>query len=167
MEMDAFISEDARYRYSLRRWWNPTGPSLVFAMLNPSTADAEKDDPTIRRCISFARREACAGIDIVNLYAYRASDPDRLATAGVDTVGPLNSEFLYKAARGAALRGVPVICAWGANPHATKDGIDGRALDIFRYAGAKTACLGITSKGAPRHPLYVKGDAPIVAYNGP
>lgn len=76
----AVISDDGRYRYRLWRTWAPELPRMAWIMLNPSTADAEVDDPTIRRCVGFAKREGCGGIEVVNLYAYRSTDPSVLGT---------------------------------------------------------------------------------------
>lgn len=90
----AVVSGDGRYRYALTRTWRPDAPLLTFVMLNPSTADAYADDPTIRRCIGFARREGAAGIRVANLFAYRATSPAALvgpvdAAADDPRVGPL------------------------------------------------------------------------------
>jgi hypothetical protein len=151
----AVISADGRYRYLLTRWWARSSTPLTFVMLNPSTADAETDDPTIRRCISFAKREGFAGLQVVNLYAWRATKPADLWRAP-DPVGPDNDSRLRIAFREAHEKGSPVVAAWGANakpsrvswvrsmPHA----------DVLHH-------LGLTDKGAPRHPLYLRGDAPL------
>jgi len=157
---DALISPCGQYRYLLVRQWNRSKPYLPFVMLNPSTADAQQDDPTIRRCMSFARREGCGGIVVVNLYALRSTDPKRLRDAG-DPVGPLNGRVIYDAAVVAAEAGVPVICAWGVNDITQAAG---GALAQAREAGANIMCLGKTSAGHPRHPLYVKGDQPLERY---
>lgn len=160
MYRDAIISPCGVYRYSLVRQWDQSKPHLPFVMLNPSTADATQDDPTIRRCMSFARREGCGGIVVVNLYALRATDPKRLLEVD-DPVGPFNARVIYDAAVVAAEAGVPVICAWGANDITQAAG---GALVEAREAGAKIMCLGKTAAGHPRHPLYVKGDQPLEAY---
>src|SRR5208283_4863268 len=154
---DAIISPCDNYRYSLVRQWDKSKPYLPFVMLNPSTADARQDDPTIRRCMSFARRERCGGIVVVNLYAFRSTDPKRLRNVE-DPVGPLNKRVIYDAAIVAAEAGVPVICAWGVND-VTQAAVG--ALVEAREAGAKIKCLGKTAGGHPRHPLYVKGDQPL------
>lgn len=157
---DAIISKRGRYRYSLVRQWDRTRPYLPFIMLNPSTADATQDDPTIRRCISFARREGCGGIVVLNLYALRSTDPKRLREVD-DPVGPFNHRVIYDAATVAAEAGVPVICAWGVNDISQAAG---GALAEAREAGAKLMCLGKTAHGHPRHPLYVRGDQPLETY---
>ena len=87
VQRSAVISPDGLYRYRLDRWWGPESEGMgsnrmPFMMLNPSTADADEDDRTIRRCIGFAHREGCNGITVVNIGAYRATDPDEWAAAG-------------------------------------------------------------------------------------
>ncbi|NYJ75100.1 DUF1643 domain-containing protein [Allobranchiibius huperziae] len=155
---DASICGCGRHRYRLsRRWGSKGGPTATFIMLNPSTADADVDDPTIRRCIGFARREGCTGLVVVNLYAWRATKPADLWTAD-DPVGPENDEAISGALRLARLHGGPVIAAWGA--HARSDRV-GAVRELTRGVVALT-CLGVTEGGHPRHPLYVRGDQPLV-----
>jgi hypothetical protein len=138
----ATFSADRRYRYRLWRRWDRTRPVVAFVMLNPSTADARHDDPTIRRCVGFARRWGHGGIEVVNLFAYRATNPRALRTVR-DPVGPDNRRHIRGALRRAAL----VIVAWGA-------GADGSLL--AELVGAR--CLGLTRAGRPRHPLYLRRD---------
>lgn len=153
----ATISEDGLYRYTLSRSWGP-GPQALFIMLNPSTADAELDDPTIRRCIGFARREGCDGITVVNLYAYRATKPLHLWEQ-VDPVGPRNNAVLDAALQQARHAGAPIIAAWGANARA------GRVNDLLDIArGTQLHCLGLTKQGAPRHPLYLRSDSQLIPF---
>ncbi len=162
--MSAVVNECGRYRYQLQRdatIRNPRNDSVVFCMLNPSTADAEIDDPTIRRCRGFADRWDCAGLVVVNLYAMRATDPRELRRVGyADAVGPDNDEWL----RDAAHRGIHVVCAWGANadPYRVR-----QVVGLFRSEGAQLWCLGTTKDGHPRHPLYVRGDAPLIEWKPP
>lgn len=154
----AVISDDGVYRYSLTRRWGD-GPSAVFIMLNPSTADATQDDPTIRRCIGFAKREGCASLTVVNLFAYRATDPRALLDAE-DPQGPDNSRHITRALLNADLR----IAAWGAFQWTHRERL--RRPYVEDWAGGKPLlCLGTTSAGAPRHPLYVKGDQPLVEWS--
>lgn len=155
----AVISDCGKYRYWLERMWNSEQPQPII-MLNPSTADADLDDPTIRRCISFARREGRGGIIVVNLYGLRATDPAQLKTAH-NPIGPDNDGHVGDVARWAARVDVPILCAWGS--HAAQARAD-RILRLIQYEGAKTVCLGITKGGHPKHPLYVHGDQPFVAF---
>ena len=151
----AFLSDCGLYRYSLTREVAPlTGDGTVtFVMLNPSTADAEQDDPTIRRCIGFARDWGFARLKVVNLYAYRATNPTDLYAVDpyppyVIQVGPENDCVISKVIGGSDL----VICAWGANSRSPNR--EGRVLDLI----AAPHCLGLTKNGSPRHPLYVRAD---------
>lgn len=154
-ESYAVLSDDQRYRYLLTREWVRGAPKLTFVMLNPSTADATQDDPTIRRCISFAKREGFGGVRVVNLYAFRATDP-KVMLREIDPVGPGNDSHIT----GACLERT-VVVAWGANaaPYRVKEVL--RILDRCR---ARVVSLGTTASGAPRHPLYVKGDQPFEPY---
>ena len=152
----AAISPDGAYRYSLGRVWS-LGPRIaVFVMLNPSTADADVDDPTIRRCTAFAMREGCDGLIVVNLYAFRATNPKDLWTVN-DPIGPENDAHIAAALGKANASGAPVIAAWGAHakPHRV---YAVKSLPGMEYAKA----LSFTKSGAPGHPLYIKGDAPLL-----
>ena len=150
----AQISPCGLYRYRLTREWSDM-PLLPFVMLNPSTADAEEDDPTIRRCMAFGRREGAGGIVVVNQFAFRATNPDALRTAA-DPFGPDNDAALQETGREAAAMRVPVICAWGAH-----GGHSNRHIVLLMQTGARLMCLGRTKNGHPRHPLYVRGDQPL------
>ena len=156
MSASAELSACGRYRYALERSWAAelgTAPRIaLFVLLNPSTADAAADDPTLRRCVAFARAWGCSTVRIGNLYAFRATDPRELAVAA-DPVGPDTDAWLVRLAAGADL----VVAGWGA--HAARD--PGRAAEVMallRAAHAEPAsCLGRTQDGHPRHPLYVAG----------
>src|SRR5438128_11131670 len=106
----ATFSRDRRYRYRLWRRWDRSRAVVAFVMLSPSTADAMHDDPTIRRCVGFARAWGCGGVDVVNLFALRATDPRALRKAA-DPIGPANERHLRRAVRAAGL----VVLAWGAH----------------------------------------------------
>ena len=153
----AHISSDGQYRYGLWRSWGD-GPRLPFVMLNPSTADASLDDPTIRRCIGFAKRDGYGGLIVVNLYAYRATDPKALL-ACADAVGPSNDDYLRGTINGSRKRDVPLIAAWGVNAKPERV----RAV-LGLIGGARWLCLGKTKHGHPKHPLYIKGDQPLVSF---
>jgi hypothetical protein len=142
---------EGRYRYRLWREWGE-GPRVCFVMLNPSTADAEQDDPTIRRCIGFAKVLGAGSLDVVNLYALRATDPREIARDAAP-VGPANNTYIDEAARRAEM----VICAWGAHSHARDRAAT--VLGILRRAGVKPMCLRRTKAGHPAHPLYLPASA--------
>lgn len=152
----ASISPCGRYRYGLTRQWSDL-PLMGFIMLNPSTANADVDDPTIRRCMGFARREGCGGISVVNLFPLRATKPEDLwATRYHKRFGPRSDEELRRHVRMVA---GPLVAAWGADG----DRLGGDAVEAIRKRyGSQLLCLGVTSKGAPRHPLYLRNDAPLV-----
>lgn len=150
----AVISDCGQYRYTLQRRWDHIKiPLATFVMLNPSTADADNDDPTIRRCIGFAKALGWGGIQVVNLYALRSTDPKALWTAA-DPVGPDNDKHLTDVAQWADIASAPLIAAWGAN--ARPDRVT--AVLALPHFDRLTA-LGVTNKGAPRHPLYLPNSA--------
>lgn len=159
----ASLSTDGQYRYALTRRWSSGAATVVFMMLNPSTADASRDDPTIRRCAGFARREGASGLIVVNLYAFRATRPADLWTVS-DPVGPDNDAVLASTLTEAASSEWPVISAWGA--HARPQRV--RAVtDIAQSCGARLLALGVTRNGSPRHPLYLPKDSPLTPWEPP
>lgn len=152
----AVLSEDGVYRYRLIRSWGE-GDRCVWVMLNPSTADDEVDDPTIRRCMGFARSWGFDGMEVVNLFALRATNP-RTLQSHPDPRGSDNDAFVHDAMIDRRL----TVVAWGSHPLAAIEGI--RWAEIARRSGAELRCLGTTKHGAPRHPLYVKADQPLRAW---
>jgi hypothetical protein len=165
----AVISSCGRYRYVLRRVLTniadmdpnatestATYKPVTFIMLNPSTADAVNDDPTIRRCIAFAKREGGSHLNVVNLFAYRTPSPAELKQAK-DPIGPENDHYIREEVAGSAI----VVAAWGAEPFAAE-----RAREVYEDIGRirEFMCLGKTKAGAPRHPLYVSNATPLVAW---
>ena len=157
--MSAVISDCGQYRYLLTREGDLTATRApaVFIMLNPSTADAALDDPTIRRCKSFAQAWGCNGIEVVNLYAFRATNPTDLWIQS-DPVGEANDAWIVNQAHMAS----EVVCAWGAN---AKPERVARVHAMLKTAGARLLCLGVTKSGAPRHPLYVRGDQQLIEWS--
>jgi hypothetical protein len=159
----ANISRCGLFRYLLIRQWGPLSERkpryLAFLMLNPSTADAEKDDPTIRRCIGFAKSLGYDGIIVVNLFAYRATIPEALKEA-VDPIGPDNDLFIAAVAQ----CGAEIICAWGT-PLAEEPEHKARVKHVFaliaksqRSPEPLVYCLETSKGGHPRHPLMLKKD---------
>jgi hypothetical protein len=155
----AIISKDQKYRYWLHRSWLSGSGASVFIMLNPSTADATNNDPTIRRCMAFAQRLGSNALIVVNLYAGRATDPRELLEMD-DPVGPENDLYLMKAARMAEY----VICAWGT--HYLARAKAPRVVEALRIADIKLKCLGHTKAGCPQHPLYIPSDKALEDFNG-
>lgn len=164
----AKLSRDGRYRWLLWRRWDRTKAPLGWIMLNPSTADAHEDDPTIRRCIGFAKRDGYGGIYVANLFGYRATDPSELATVedpvGRDTIGmgaanADGSPHYYDPFGYLIFACTDIVAAWGAGAPR------GRVDDVLVESGGwPLHCLGATKDGSPRHPLYVKGDQPLLRW---
>ncbi len=150
MISSAKLSEDGHYRYTLERRWGD-GKTVVFVMLNPSTADASQDDPTIRRCVNFARLWGYSGLVVVNLYAWRDGDPNNLPDTRDEAIGPENDEAILDSARRAHL----VVCAWGT--HGAKWGRGDEVLKMLR-AHTVPHALRLTKDGHPSHPLYLPGN---------
>jgi hypothetical protein len=164
IEKRAVISACGAFRYELQRFWVAPGQNYrpaVFVMLNPSVADAEIDDPTIRRCMGFARREGLNGVHVVNLFAYRATKPEELKKVP-DPVGPANDEHLRAVFRAAAYNALPVVAAWGV--HGALQARNDRVRQMAQNLGVTLSCLGTSKAGHPKHPLYIAGDQPLVEY---
>lgn len=149
LERTADISSCGLYRYRLGRTWDLAKPVVTYVMLNPSTADALKDDATIRSCMRLARSWDYGGICVVNLFAWRATEPKELAKAD-DPIGPRNNAAI----REAAARSDFTICAWGA--HKMAKGRVQNVLSLIRSEKQFAHCLGKTKAGSPKHPLYIK-----------
>lgn len=141
----ALAGSPALYRYLLGRVLGQGSRRVGFVMLNPSTADHTQDDPTIRKCMGFARRWEASELLVANCYAFRATDPKQLIHAR-DPVGPLNEIAL----RSLAKRVDFIVCAWGR--HAGERGV--RTAQLLRDAGADLRCLAVNKDGSPKHPLY-------------
>lgn len=142
----AVISPCGLYRYELRRNWDFGKPLLVVCMLNPSTADAEKNDMTITTLVQFAKLWGYGGILVVNLCAFRASKPKDMWSAK-DPTGPDNHDYLRAALRYASENGGRALAAWGA--------VQNMAANFLREAEiwqVELVCLGTTQDGSPKHP---------------
>ncbi len=154
---DAVFSPSGLYRYRLSRIWEPTKPPLVWIMLNPSTADAEIDDPTIRRCMSFSRREGAGSMEVLNLFALRSTDPAALLSAA-DPIGPDNDHWIAEVTRGQDR----VVCAWGAYGYLLDRGRE--VVRRLRDREIPMQTFGLTVHRQPKHPLYISGDLPLVEF---
>jgi hypothetical protein len=157
--MDALISDCGAYRYWLARVWALGKPILVWVMLNPSTADAQIDDPTIKRCMAFARENGYGGILVVNLFAFRATKPEHMKAAA-DPVGPDNDLWLALVYEMVKATGGDVVAGWGV--HGTLRDRDYDVVAQAERAGVAMKCLGHSKDGCPKHPLYIKGGTPFV-----
>lgn len=151
----AIFSSNRRYRYALWRRWEKNAPYALFIGLNPSTADEFEDDPTIRRCRRFASDWGFGALCMVNLFAIRSRDPKDMMRFD-RPIGVENDAFLRAMACGAGV----IVCAWGANGgHRDRDK---KVLSLLKRYEMK--CLGTTKEGQPKHPLYIKADQPLEAY---
>lgn len=158
MNRDAKLSGDRAYRYSLTRSWDPSLPTLVVIGLNPSTADESEDDPTIRKCVKFAKAWGHGALKMLNLYAFRATDPKQLLTAK-DPVGPLNDDEILSITTGR------VLAAWGNGAAKLKGPDRGNDLANFLFwRGIDLECLATNAGGGPKHPLYCKDDSKPVPW---
>lgn len=144
----AELSADGEHRLLLGRVWDDDLPLVAFIGLNPSTADATEDDPTIRRCIGLARAWGYGGVLVANLFTFRAADPRLLAACKTPLIFGADN-----ALRDVAGRGALVIEAWGGHAMASSTGRD-RHVRALLAGRAPRAVLGLTQDGAPRHPLY-------------
>jgi hypothetical protein len=137
------------YRYTLWRVWDPGKPLLMFVGLNPSTATDIENDPTVTRCIDYARRWGFGGLVMMNLFAFRATDPKEMKGVA-DPVGPENDAALEEQAQRAGL----VIAAWGT--HGTHHGRARKVIDSGILGDYKVLC--VTGGGHPGHPLYLPAE---------
>ncbi len=147
---DAKLSDDQVYRYQLTRIWDETKPKVLFIMLNPSTADALEDDPTIRRVVNFAESWGYGSVYVANLYAFRSTDPKGLKTTS-DPIGPENRQHIQELV-GLVDR---VIYAWGNKE---------KEPEWLRELITTPYCIAHSTKGIPKHPLYLKGDSQPILY---
>lgn len=162
MERSAILDESGRYRLLLTRRW-ARGPSVTWIMLNPSTADGDVDDPTILRCIEFSTRWGYSGLQVVNVFAYRATDPAALMRTE-QPIGPW-SEF-KRLFESALLEGSLTIAAWGAYKARSgdwKEHVDSLMREHCDR-GHTIFCLGETANGSPKHPLYLAGGTRLQVY---
>jgi hypothetical protein len=157
MRKGASIDKMGLYRYSLWREWNINAPNLVFIMLNPSKADADIDDPTLRRCINFAKSWGFGSLTVVNLFGYRSASPLDLRQVD-DPIGKQNDRYLKKAIKSADR----VVVAWGNNGKLMQR--DRLVLELLSKHNVQPHCLGVTQAGYPRHPLYVMCSNEAVIY---
>jgi len=143
----ADFSKCGKYRYTLKRFWDDKKGHVLFVLLNPSTADAKKDDPTNRRGIGFAKRWGYGGVVFCNLFAYRTPYPSELKKAK-RPVGRFNDKWLKEEARKADL----VVASWGNHGR-----LLGRNEEVREMIKGMSH-LGITKEGDPKHILYLRGD---------
>lgn len=151
IESSAIFSECGLFRYELRKIWLPKKGWVCWIMLNPSIADSNIEDPTIRRCMGFAELWGYGGITVANIFAFKATNPKKmLATA--DPIGPENDFYIRKLSHEAVL----TVCGWGN-------------LGVHLFRGKRVLpllkapyCLGITGSKQPKHPLYLAKNTKLI-----
>lgn len=163
-ETGAIISGCQQYRYLLWRMWNPlkSHPRWVtFVLLNPSTADAIKPDPTLKKCIGFAKRWGYDGVLLVNLFAFRTSKPVQLKKASepVNDVPGANNGYIAAA----VTKAEQVICGWGNHGNYLNRSEVVRHQLRLEFPGKAFHLGPLTKSGEPGHPLYIKYEAELLA----
>jgi hypothetical protein len=161
----AILSADGKYRYRLSRQWNNFLPSIIWLMLNPSTADAYTDDHTISKCIGFAKEWGFGGIEVINLWAFRSTDPKNLLIES-EPFGPYNWNHID----GCCSQYDDLVVAWGCE-HVIKkmSKIGQKATDIveqiaIKHLHLRISCLGKSPGGNPYHPLMLPYSTPRIQY---
>ncbi len=162
----AMLSPCGAYRYTLSRVWDFQRPLCFWIGLNPSTADARQDDPTIRRCMDFARRWKKGGIRMLNLFALRATSPTKLGQHE-DPIGPENDGRLIRELTSQEARrpGTLIIACWGAHGSHRNRAEAVRDLLVAESRRVPLFCLGRNRDSSPKHPLYLKSSTVPVPYN--
>lgn len=164
----ADLSQCGAFRYRLWRRWAPRNNGqghVVFVMLNPSTADATEDDATIRRCIGFAKRWGHGGLEVVNLFAYRATDPKHLYREWQEdpykvTGDPQNLDTIVDVCS----KNGPVVLAWGGQGNVYHQRASVVETQLKRLGRPLHALAGLTKGGQPPHPLRLPADLPLVEW---
>lgn len=156
MEKGAILDKTKKYRYELWRKWDLDKPGITFIMLNPSTADHTDDDNTIKKCIKFSKRWGYGQLTVVNLFAYRATNPEELKDV-IDPIGPENNQYLLKIIN----EPQDIVAAWGVEGK-----LKGRNFEVVDMLRSKELvyCLGTTKGGHPMHPLYLRDDTELVPF---
>lgn len=154
---DADFSPCRTWRYTLYRVWDKGKSYVMFIGLNPSTADERRNDPTVRRCMGYAREWGYGALVMTNIFAFRATDP-KVMKAAKDPVGPENDSWLQRKAETAGI----VVAAWGT--HGVHRGREDAVRLMFIQRKVRLMCLGKTKGGHPKHPLYLPKDAKPVPW---
>ncbi|HHB94299.1 MAG TPA: DUF1643 domain-containing protein [Campylobacterales bacterium] len=147
MQKNAIFSKDRKYRYILSRIWDETKPMIMIIGLNPSIADEREDDPTIRRCISFSKSWGYGGVYMLNLFAFRATQPSNMFEA-MNPIGSENDNFIEIYSK----KVDKIVCAWGNH------GVYKNRSHYIRENFNNLFYLKMNQSGEPSHPLYLKSD---------
>ena len=155
--MDAVFSEDKKYRYVLRRTWKTGRGMVAFIGLNPSTATETSNDPTVSRCIDFAKRWGFSGMYMLNLFGLRSTNPTLLYEVR-DPVGIDNDRYIFETLGDVRL----IVACWGN--HGDLHNRSEEFYDLLRWKGFDLKCFKVTRKGEPIHPLYIKKNQQLQKY---
>jgi len=155
----AKFSPNCAYRYSLDISWDVDKKSVNFLMLNPSTADEYKNDPTVERCCRRAKEWGYGSVTITNLFALRSTDPSALYSHP-DPEGPSNDAVILRCAK----RSDMVVCAWGNHGRFMERSRD--VVGLLQSEGVQLHCLKVAKTGEPCHPLYLPYSLKPLPYNG-
>lgn len=158
MKKGAKFSKDRLHRLCLSRSWERNKPSVAFIGLNPSTADENLDDPTIRRCVNFAQSWGAGTLFMVNLFSLYATDPNVMMNHRSPNIDE-NNKWLLEIARQSEI----VVAAWGN--HGSHQSRDSDVMEKLGWVGVEAKCLGFNKDGSPKHPLYVPANMPLVPFN--
>lgn len=160
----ARFSPCRKYRYELRRTWKPRARVMVFVGLNPSTADERTEDPTIRRILGFADDWGFGTLVMLNVFAFRSTDPKLLhdrAARGREVVGPENDETIRRTFE--VHRKDKLVIGWGANGRLLERGRDVASMALALHR--RPECFGLTANGQPKHPLYLAASTKPLRYS--
>lgn len=152
-QVNAVMDETGHYRYQFSCQWGTQGRFITFIMLNPSVGNQQQPDPTLRKCINYAKNWGYDGIKVANLFAYVSTDPQRL-TSVVDPVGPDNDRHLLEMIQGVDR----IVLAWGKM--LPKSFVQPRIQEVLYLLRERDSyCLEKTKCGSfPKHPLFLKAD---------
>lgn len=156
MKGDAKISQDQKHRYTLWRSWDDDKPKILFIGLNPSRADATFNDPTITRCIGFAKSWGYGGLHFGNLYSFRTPDPKMLIQNITQAADQLTDTYLQAMINNSE----KVICCWGSWKF-----IKDRAMYVLDNLIPQSYCFGYNKDGQPKHPLYLRFDSKLILFS--
>jgi len=152
--MSASFSHCRKYRYSLTRSWGLVDNYVLFVGLNPSIADETTDDPTLIRCVNFAKNWGYVGLIMVNLFAFMSTYPSELKKAKLP-IGTENNKHIVKNHKKSQL----TVVAWGNDGHFL-----GRDKEVLKIIN-NPMCLNINKSGQPAHPLYQKKNQELINFN--
>ncbi|MGN7300360.1 DUF1643 domain-containing protein [Ferdinandcohnia sp. SAFN-114] len=160
MKRRAIFDPSRTYRYSMSRIWDESKKKIVFIMLNPSIANETADDNTTKKCITFAKKFGYGSLEIINLFAYVATDYNELKNLSREVaIGKENIDYIIRAVNSAD----KIVAAWGENGT-----IHQRNKDIENLLrGYDIDCLKVTARGFPSHPLFLSYKCELIPYRRP